>query len=191
MEPRAIRGEILIRVAADNMLQLILGGARSGKSRWAEGLAQASGLPVTYVATATAGDGEMAQRIEHHQRQRPAHWQLVEEPLYLADTLLNTCTEGHVVLVDCLTLWLTNALFHQDACLWAAQREALLSVLPKLPGQILLVSNEIGLGVIPLGEVNRQFVDALGWLHQDVAALAHRAWFVVAGLPQLLKDTSA
>lgn len=171
------------------MLQLILGGARSGKSRWAERLAQESGLKVVYIATATAGDGEMAQRIVHHRQQRPAHWTVQEVPLHLADSLQTTCTPDTLVLVDCLTLWLTNALFHPDYTLWPRQRSALLQALPALPGQILLVSNEIGQGVVPLGETNRRFVDELGWLHQDIAAQAQRVWFVVAGLPQLLKDS--
>lgn len=172
------------------MLQLILGGARSGKSRWAEQLAKNSGQDVVYLATATAGDEEMAQRIAHHRHQRPQEWAVIEEPLYLADALQAQCTEQSVVLVDCLTLWLTNLLFHPDPTLWPAQRAALLNTLPRLPGQLLLVSNEIGQGVIPMGKANRQFVDELGWLHQDIAALADKAWFVIAGLPQLLKDTT-
>lgn len=172
------------------MLQLILGGARSGKSRWAEQLAIDSDQQVVYLATATAGDDEMAERIDHHRRQRPSHWQLREEPLHLAETLRSTCAENTTVLVDCLTLWLTNALFHADESLWPREREVLLATLPTLPGQILLVSNEIGQGVVPMGAANRRFVDELGWLHQDVARLADKAWFVIAGLPQLLKDTT-
>lgn len=172
------------------MLQLILGGARSGKSRFAEQLASDSGRRVVYLATATAGDDEMAQRIDHHRRQRPAHWLLREEPLHLADTLRATCADDTTVLVDCLTLWLTNTLFHDDVTLWPRERDALLATLSALPGEVLLVSNEIGQGVVPLGAANRRFVDELGWLHQDIARLADKAWFVIAGLPQLLKDTS-
>lgn len=172
------------------MLQLILGGARSGKSRFAEQIARDSGDDVVYLATATAGDAEMALRIEHHRRQRPAYWALYEEPLFLAKALQMHCAAGHTVLVDCLTLWLTNALFHDDDSLWARERQQLLNVLPSLPGQILLVSNEIGQGVVPMGEANRRFVDELGWLHQDIAQRADKAWFVIAGLPQLLKDNS-
>lgn len=178
------------------MLQLILGGARSGKSRFAEQIARDSGDEVVYLATATAGDAEMALRIEHHRLQRPAHWALLEEPFYLANALQTHCTAGRTVLVDCLTLWLTNVLFHEDQLsqddpnLWARERQQLLNVLPSLPGQILLVSNEIGQGVVPMGEANRRFVDELGWLHQDIAQMADKAWFVIAGLPQLLKDNS-
>lgn len=172
------------------MLQLILGGARSGKSRFAEQIARDSGDDVVYLATATAGDAEMALRIEHHRLQRPAHWALHEEPLCLANALQTHCATGRTVLVDCLTLWLTNALFHEDEMLWTRERQHLLKALPSLPGQILLVSNEIGQGVIPMGEANRRFVDELGWLHQDIAQRAEKAWFVIAGLPQLLKDNS-
>lgn len=172
------------------MLQLILGGARSGKSRFAEQIARDSGGEVVYLATATAGDAEMALRIEHHRHQRPAHWALHEEPLYLAHALQAHCAPGCTVLVDCLTLWLTNTLFHDDPTLWARERQQLLNLLPSLPGHILLVSNEIGQGVVPMGEANRRFVDELGWLHQDIAQLADKAWFVIAGLPQLLKDNN-
>lgn len=189
------------------MLQLILGGARSGKSRFAEQIARDSGDEVVYLATATAGDAEMALRIAHHRRQRPAHWALHEEPFYLANALQTHCATGRTVLVDCLTLWLTNVLFHEgtlfdkdifdkdivsqdDVTLWARERQQLLNLLPSLPGQILLVSNEIGQGVVPIGEANRRFVDELGWLHQDIAQMADKAWFVIAGLPQLLKDNS-
>lgn len=172
------------------MLQLILGGARSGKSRFAEQIARDSGDDVVYLATATAGDAEMAQRIEHHRTQRPTHWALHEEPLHLALALQMQCAENRTVLVDCLTLWLTNVLFHADATRWGHERQQLLNTLPSLPGQILLVSNEIGQGVVPMGETNRRFVDELGWLHQDIALMADKAWFVIAGLPQLLKDTS-
>jgi adenosylcobinamide kinase/adenosylcobinamide-phosphate guanylyltransferase len=171
------------------MLQLILGGARSGKSRFAERLASESGNNVVYLATATAGDEEMAARIDHHRRQRPADWQLCEEPVHLAHALQSVCTPHATVLVDCLTLWLTNVLFHDDAFLWQRERDALMTLLPTLPGQLLLVSNEIGQGIVPLGAGNRRFVDELGWLHQDIAQLANKAWFVIAGLPQLLKDT--
>ncbi len=172
------------------MLQLILGGARSGKSRFAERIASESGNRVVYLATATAGDDEMAARIDHHRRQRPADWRLCEEPVHLAQSLQSVCTPHTTVLVDCLTLWLTNVLFHADTTLWQRERDALLTLLPTLPGQVLLVSNEIGHGIVPLGAANRRFVDELGWLHQDIAQRADKAWFVIAGLPQLLKDTT-
>lgn len=172
------------------MLELVLGGARSGKSRHAEQRARASDLPVCYIATAQALDGEMAARIAHHQAQRPADWALVEEPLELARVLSEQAAEDRCLLVDCLTLWLTNLLLTDDPQLLDTEREALLSCLPELPGRIILVSNETGLGVVPLGELSRRYVDEAGWLHQALAERADRVAFLVAGLPMMLKDIS-
>ena len=169
------------------MLELILGGARSGKSRFAEGLAVDTGLPVTYVATSLALDGEMAERIAHHRERRPAHWALVEEPLQLAHTLRQQAAADRCLLVDCLTLWLTNLLMLDDPARLGAERDALLGCLADLPGRVMLVSNETGLGVVPLGELTRRYVDEAGWLHQAVAERAQRVTFMVAGLPMILK----
>ncbi|MCQ2047586.1 adenosylcobinamide kinase/adenosylcobinamide-phosphate guanylyltransferase [Stutzerimonas stutzeri] len=170
------------------MLELILGGARSGKSRFAERLAAESGLAVTYIATSQPLDGEMVERIAHHRERRPAHWTLVEEPLQLARVLRAQAAAERCLLVDCLTLWLTNLLMLDDAARLAEERDALLECLDGLPGRILLVSNETGLGVVPLGELTRRYVDEAGWLHQAVAERAQRVTFMVAGLPMTLKD---
>jgi adenosylcobinamide kinase/adenosylcobinamide-phosphate guanylyltransferase len=169
------------------MLELILGGARSGKSRFAERLAVESGLKVTYIATSQALDGEMTERIRHHRGRRPAYWSLVEEPLQLARVLREQAAAERCLLVDCLTLWLTNLLMLEDAARLAEERDALLECLGELPGRILLVSNETGLGVVPLGELTRRYVDEAGWLHQAVAERAQRVTFMVAGLPMTLK----
>ncbi len=169
------------------MLELILGGARSGKSRFAECLAAESGLAVAYIATSQALDGEMTERIAHHRERRPAHWTLVEEPLQLARVLREQAAANRCLLVDCLTLWLTNLLMLDDAVRLAEERDALLECLDGLPGRILLVSNEAGLGVVPLGELTRRYVDEAGWLHQAVAQRAQRVTFMVAGLPMTLK----
>ncbi|MDG9922777.1 MULTISPECIES: bifunctional adenosylcobinamide kinase/adenosylcobinamide-phosphate guanylyltransferase [unclassified Pseudomonas] len=169
------------------MLELILGGARSGKSRLAEKLAADSGLPVTYIATGQAWDGEMAKRIAHHRSSRPTEWGLVEEPLELARALRDNAAPDRCLLVDCLTLWLTNLLMLEDETRLAMQRDAFLEALGELPGRIILVSNETGLGVVPLGELTRRYVDEAGWLHQAVAERAERVQFCVAGLPMLLK----
>lgn len=169
------------------MHELILGGARSGKSRLAEGLATQSGLAVTYIATSQALDGEMAARIAHHRERRPAHWGLIEEPLALAQVLQEHAAPQRCLLVDCLTLWLTNLLMQDDARRLTAERDALLEALPRLPGRIILVSNETGLGVVPLGELSRRYVDEAGWLHQALAARCQRVVFTVAGLPMVLK----
>ena len=169
------------------MLQLILGGARSGKSRLAEQTAQDSGLQVHYVATAQALDVEMQLRIQHHQAQRPAHWQLSEEPLYLADCLQRIDAAEQLILVDCLTLWMTNLLLADDSSLLFQQMQKLLEVLPTLSSTIILVSNETGLGVVPMGELSRKFVDESGRLHQQLAQLADKVLFCVAGLSMQLK----
>ncbi|MGE8643464.1 MULTISPECIES: bifunctional adenosylcobinamide kinase/adenosylcobinamide-phosphate guanylyltransferase [Acinetobacter] len=170
------------------MLQLILGGARSGKSRLAEQIAKDSGLSVVYIATAQALDDEMQQRIEHHRQQRPEHWQVCEEPIYLADRLLQCDQPNQLILVDCLTLWLTNLLLSEDTTLLQQQTEKLLAVLAQLQAQVILVSNETGLGVVPMGEISRRFVDEAGRLHQALGQLAHKVTFCVAGFPMILKD---
>lgn len=170
------------------MLELILGGARSGKSRLAEQQAIASGLAVTYIATATPGDAEMAARIAHHRARRPASWQLVEEPLALMAVLREHAAADRCLLVDCLTLWLSNLLWMEEGARLQPERDALLEGVSALPGRILLVSNESGLGVVPLGELTRRYVDEAGWLHQALAARADRVQLCVAGLPLLLKE---
>jgi adenosylcobinamide kinase/adenosylcobinamide-phosphate guanylyltransferase len=167
------------------MKTLILGGARSGKSALAERLAEESGLAVTYVATATAGDAEMAERIAHHRSRRPAAWTLAEEPVALAHCLRRHATPDRCLLVDCLTLWLANSLGDEET--FQRERAALLETLPGLPGRIILVSNEVGMGIVPLGELSRRFVDEAGRLHQDLARLCDQVVFVAAGLPLMMK----
>lgn len=178
---------------------LVLGGARSGKSALAERLARESGKEVIYLATSHAGDAEMAQRIAHHRARRPAGWQTVEEAAALAATLRALCAPGRIVLVDCLTLWLTNLMFatRQDfpevgpidmPPLFGVERAALLDWLDERPaGDVVFVSNEVGMGIVPYGAVSRAFVDEAGRLNQDVAARCERVLFVAAGLPLTLK----
>lgn len=168
------------------MLTLILGGARSGKSRHAQTLAEASGLAVTVVATARAGDAEMAQRIARHRAERPAHWHTVEEPLALADTLARHAEASRIQVVDCLTLWLLN-LLEAGEDVFPRERAELLAVLPGLAGDVVLVANEVGLGVVPLGELSRRFVDEAGRLNQALAGIADEVVLVAAGLPLYLK----
>ncbi|NWB87179.1 MULTISPECIES: bifunctional adenosylcobinamide kinase/adenosylcobinamide-phosphate guanylyltransferase [Pseudomonas] len=171
------------------MLQLILGGARSGKSRLAERLAAESALSVTYIATSQPLDGELNERVALHRQRRPAHWQLIEEPLELARVLRENAAADTCLLVDCLTLWLTNLLMLEDAERLKVEREALLSNLAQLPGEIIFVSNETGLGIVPLGELTRRYVDEAGWLHQALAERCQRVVLTVAGLPLTLKGT--
>lgn len=167
------------------MKQLILGGARSGKSSLAEQLAETYGDNIAYVATANAAfnDDEMAVRIAKHKQQRPAHWQSIESPIRLADTL-ERLTGVDCILVDCLTLWLSNCLFEAN---WPEQRQALLDSLKNYSGNLIMVSNEVGMGIVPLGEISRQFVDESGFLHQAVAKHCDRVIFTAAGLPLVMK----
>lgn len=166
---------------------LILGGARSGKSRFAEQLAAQSGLRKLYFATGQSGDGEMAERIRLHQAARGPEWQLVEEPLAIAETITRSAEPGTCILVDCLTLWLTNLMVAEHDIDEA--QSGLLDALTNLPAQcsVLLVSNEVGQGIVPVNKMARDFRDHAGRLHQQVAAVVPHVWFVTAGLPQKLK----
>jgi len=164
---------------------LVLGGARSGKSAFAESLCAAVARPV-YVATGEARDTEMADRIRRHRERRGAHWTTVEEPLDLVAALRAHAAADGVVLVDCLTLWLANLL-------WAgrdidAEREALCATLAGIAGPVVLVSNEVGLGIVPDNAAARAFRDHAGRLHQDIAALAERVYFTVAGIATPIKN---
>jgi len=183
------------------VIELILGGARSGKSALAEQRAVDSGFAVTCIATGEAGDGEMAARIAHHKERRPAHWALVEEPLHLAAALREHAAPDRVLLVDCLTLWLSNLLYAGHAAQQAEAGEPvdcplltreiadLLDCLPQLSGRIIFVSNEVGLGIIPMGVVTRLYVDEAGRLNQRIAQHCGRVTFVAAGLPLELKTS--
>ncbi|MCS0592558.1 bifunctional adenosylcobinamide kinase/adenosylcobinamide-phosphate guanylyltransferase [Massilia norwichensis] len=180
-------------------LTLIFGGARSGKSALAERLAGASGKEVVYLATSHAGDAEMAARIAHHRERRPAAWQTVEEATALATALRRLCAPERIVLVDCLTLWLTNLLFSarrdypevgtvELPPLFSWERSDLLAWLDEpRAGDVIFVSNEVGMGIVPVGAVSRTFVDEAGRLNQDLAARCERVLFVAAGLPLALK----
>ena len=172
-------------------LHLILGGARSGKSAYAEKLALASGLPGTYIATAQGYDNEFGQRVEHHKNRRPAHWQTIEQSFNLGQTLKKHAGADQCVIVDCLTLWLAQCICpdceRPESLNWPDERNALLQELANLPGMILLVSNEVGMGIVPLGEINRQFQDEQGRLNQAIAQIADKVSFIAAGLPLTLK----
>ncbi len=167
-------------------LTLILGGARSGKSRFAQALAEASGLQCLYVATAEALDDEMAARIARHQQDRGPHWQTVEAPLNLSGAITDFGQPGSMLLVDCLTLWLSNILgAGRDPAL---ETERLVDALGRSLAQTILVSNEVGLGIVPETRLGRDFRDHAGRLHQAVASRADRVALLVAGLPLWVKD---
>ncbi|WP_432239082.1 bifunctional adenosylcobinamide kinase/adenosylcobinamide-phosphate guanylyltransferase [Herbaspirillum robiniae] len=190
---------------------LVFGGARSGKSAYAEKEALAAlssgAREIVYIATAgrsaSAGDAEMSARIAHHRQRREAlggSWRTVEEPLALGEALRANSGPGKVVLVDCLTVWLSNLLFAEgydfpelgpiDApATFTLQRVDFLRALQEAKGTVILVSNEVGMGIVPTGAVSRWFVDEAGRLNQSVAALCERVQWVAAGLPLSFKDT--
>lgn len=175
------------------MKHLILGGARSGKSGYAEQQALDNHTGVTqqfwYVATATAGDdSEMMQRIEHHQSHRDDCWQVIEAPLDVAAVIRQYDSPNDVVLIDCLTLWLTNALLNDS---WVTVKNDFLAAVATSQAELYFVSNEVGSGIVPLGELSRQFVDESGWLHQALAKQCEQVTLVVAGLPLPLKSLAA
>jgi adenosylcobinamide kinase/adenosylcobinamide-phosphate guanylyltransferase len=167
---------------------LVLGGARSGKSAYAERLVAESGLERVYVATAEPGDPEMAERIAHHRSRRGGDWRTVEEAAQLEDVLEAEAREGRAILVDCLTLWLSNLMLAGLEVEARSQRLSLL--ISRLPGLLVLVSNEVGLGVVPDTPLGRRFRDAQGRLNQAMAAVADRVVFIAAGLPLVLKGAS-
>ena len=164
---------------------LVLGGARSGKSRHAQSRAEALDGELIYIATAQALDSEMGERISRHRLARGPRWRTVEEPLDLPDAIAGHAAPGTVLLVDCLTLWLSN--------LMLAERDAdsaatyLARAVADAPGTLILVANEVGLGIVPDNALARRFRDAAGWLNQAVAARASEVIFVAAGLPLRLK----
>jgi len=167
---------------------LVLGGQRSGKSCYAEGLVQASGRAPVYLATATAGDGEMAERIARHRSRRGEAWRTVEEPLELAGALGAAATPASALLVDCLTLWLANLMAAgRDP---AAETDRLLAALDEAAAPVVLVSNEVGSGIIPANALARRYADAQGILNQQVAGAVGQVVLVAAGIPSLIKPAA-
>ena len=172
-------------------IHLVLGGARSGKSAYAEKLAGETGLAVTYIATAQIYDDEFGARVQHHKDRRPKNWKLIEESHFLSTALQANIHASTVVIIDCLTLWLAQCICPECAppqgIDWAVERAKFLEILPTIQGDIILVSNEVGMGIVPLGKINRQFQDEQGRLNQAVAAIADKVSFIAAGLPIKLK----
>jgi adenosylcobinamide kinase / adenosylcobinamide-phosphate guanylyltransferase len=165
---------------------LVLGGARSGKSRYAEALITGTAAAGTYIATAEAGDAEMAARIAHHRAHRGGFWRTVEEPLDLALAILTHADPARPILVDCLTLWLSNLL--GAGRIVEHESETLLGALRNAAGPVVVVANEVGLGLVPETPLGREFRDEAGRLNQAVAAQAQRVVFVASGLPLVLKE---
>ena len=166
---------------------MVLGGARSGKSRFAQQLAERLWPKPVYLATAEITDAEMADRIARHRAARDGRWACLEEPLDLAGALARAAAQGNGVLLDCVTVWLGNVLVKEGAAAVAARQQALLAALQASGGDVILVSNEVGLGLVPEHALGRQFRDLAGWLNQALAAEADTVVFVAAGLPLTLK----
>jgi adenosylcobinamide kinase/adenosylcobinamide-phosphate guanylyltransferase len=165
---------------------LVLGGARSGKSRYAERLVEDAARAGTYCATAEAGDAEMTERIAAHRARRGSFWRTVEEPLAVALVIAAETTSERPLLIDCLTLWLSNLLLAGKPVEEEAER--LCGALQLAGGPVVLVANEVGLGLVPETPLGRQFRDAAGRLNQHVAALADRVVFIAAGLSLVFKE---
>jgi len=165
---------------------LVLGGARSGKSRYAERLIETAAAHGTYCATAEPGDAEMAARIAAHRARRGPFWRTVEAPLEVASIVAAEASADRPLLIDCLTLWLSNLLL-AERCV-EAETAALSAALREAAGPVVLVVNEVGLGLVPETPLGRRFRDEAGRLNQEIAALADRVVFVAAGLPLVLKE---
>jgi adenosylcobinamide kinase/adenosylcobinamide-phosphate guanylyltransferase len=182
----------------DKQLILILGGARSGKSAFAQRLAQRKGQQILFVATAEADDQEMQERIKRHQANRPREWHTVEEPLHL-ERILTENTQYDLILIDCLSLWVSNLLCHQDEPLVNTTKEStilattsrLLDIYKQSQATLLLVSNEVGMGVVPPYPLGREFRDIQGQVNQLIASRADQVYLVVAGLAVALKALGA
>jgi len=183
MPSAAARGPAAAALPA---VTLVLGGARSGKSLYAERLVEDAAAQGTYCATAEAGDAEMAERIAAHRARRGPFWQTVEAPLALAAAIRRETAPQRPVLVDCLTLWLSNLLLGDRPV--ATEIAELCAALRRAEGAVVLVANEVGLGLVPDTPLGRRFRDEAGRLNQRVAALADRVVFVAAGLPLVLKE---
>ncbi|MFT7184898.1 MAG: adenosylcobinamide kinase/adenosylcobinamide-phosphate guanylyltransferase [Pseudohongiellaceae bacterium] len=178
---------MVLGVKGNIMKTLILGGVKSGKSRYAENLASAISASVTVIATATVMDEEMAIRIARHKEGRPASWVTIEESMHLGE-VLRTIKTADVVVIDCLTLWLTNLLIHPDSNKLNEEIDAFEQAIKVINFPLILVSNETNMGVVPLGDLTRKYCDQVGLLHQRLATVCDRVQLIVAGLPLTLKS---
>ncbi|SBS25685.1 Bifunctional adenosylcobalamin biosynthesis protein CobP [Marinomonas aquimarina] len=175
------------------MKHLVLGGVRSGKSQFAERWVAAQAEQIVYIATSQVWDEGMAKRVAKHQSYRPEHWQTIEEPIQLADTLSKVAQEqpSAAVIVECCSLWLTNLLCAEGEAQLEREREHFLTVLEHYPLPVILVSAEVGLGIMPINALARRYGDEIGVLNQRMAKICEEVTFVTAGLPMSLKQSKA
>lgn len=166
---------------------LVTGGARAGKSGYAEKRAEDLGARRLYIATAEAKDEEMAQRIAEHKKRRGNDWATVEEPVELSSALLAQRGRIDCALVDCLTIWLSNLLLHRDAEVAEDEVDKLVVTLPGLDFHVVLVTNEVGWGIVPDNPLGRKFRDVLGWTNQRIAQAADEIVLMIAGVPMIVK----
>jgi len=169
---------------------LVTGGARSGKSQYAELRAEELGGRRLYIATAEAKDEEMAQRIAEHKKRRGSDWATIEEPVELSSALAAQRGRTDCALVDCLTIWLSNLLLHRDANFAEDRVEQLVETLPRLDFHVVLVTNEVGWGIVPDNALARQFRDLAGWANQRIAAAANEVVLTVAGISMIVKQAT-
>jgi adenosylcobinamide kinase/adenosylcobinamide-phosphate guanylyltransferase len=180
------------------MKTLVLGGVKSGKSRYAENRLKTcirqqafTEQQVVLVVTGQALDQAMAERISQHQQQRPAGWRVIEAPIHLADAIETAQENAELIMVDCLTLWLTNLLMLENRDQLQAELDRLIDVVERCQDTLILVSNETNMGIMPLGQLTRDYCDYIGVLHQRLAELADEVVLVVAGLPLFLKSAAS
>ena len=176
-----------MKTQSNSKVTLVLGGARSGKSRYAMNLAEARFKKPVYIATAERIDAEMVKRIERHRLERGPKWTCVEESLGIAAVLQDFPHGRDGALLDCVTVWLNNVMYREGKD-WVAWRVAeLIKALGQVKHEVIIVSNEVGMGIVPEHELGRNFRDLAGWLNQDLAAVAGTVVLVIAGIPMFLK----
>lgn len=176
------------RVFSESYRLLVLGGARSGKSRYAERVAESCPTPWTYVATAEPGDKEMELKIKHHRERRSENWTTIEEPLDLANVLKSGSKNRQTILVDCLTIWVSNLIIKNIAL--QPEFDNFLESVLTYRGSLIMVSNEVGLGIVPDNKLGRKFRDVAGSMNQSLAEISDSVHFIVSGLPIILKENS-
>jgi adenosylcobinamide kinase/adenosylcobinamide-phosphate guanylyltransferase len=173
--------------SSDKKIVLVMGGARSGKSSWALKYTQALYESCLFIATAEVKDEEMAERVKYHQSSRGPMWKLLEEPLHLDEALRNKCGQADAILIDCLTIWLSNVLLKEGKTGVADYQDRLINAIAHTPRTVVMVSNEVGSGIVPDNLLGRDFRDLAGLLNQKLAAMADKVVLTVAGLPLYLK----